>query len=164
MFCPNCGRDCADANFCSQCGRKLKQTIQEEGAPDPHCGAQPTVDKPERERKKYSGIPYGTYVGYQGYIRLEEDALTIKNEFTEPCTVPYEKINEVYYFRGKFLGFPRITIRWEGNKDRPLPFNSYLGPYYDDTTVYHYFRDKYIFLHIFRTLKDIAEKNKADSK
>lgn len=28
MFCPNCGNNCADANFCSNCGIKLCHTVE----------------------------------------------------------------------------------------------------------------------------------------
>lgn len=181
MFCPNCGNNCSDANFCPKCGTKLAQQTKQPavwsvGQPCPHCGgtklegnncafcgAQLTVDKPEQQGKKYFGIPYGTYEGFKGYIILKEDMLVIKNWCTEPVTVPYEQINEVYYFNGKWYDFPRITIRWEGNKDRPIPV-SYMGPVYDDTTIYYHDEDRSIFLLIFHTLKDIAEKNKAESK
>lgn len=27
MFCSNCGKDCGDANFCSSCGTRLKETV-----------------------------------------------------------------------------------------------------------------------------------------
>lgn len=27
MFCPNCGNNCGDANFCSRCGHDLKGTV-----------------------------------------------------------------------------------------------------------------------------------------
>lgn len=182
MFCPNCGNNCADANFCPKCGTKLAQQAKQPavwsvGQPCPHCGgtklegnncafcgAQLTVDKPEPQGKKYFGIPYGTYEGVDGYIILREDALIIKNRETEERTVPYEKINEVYYVPAKFLSFPRITIRWEGNKACPLPEGSYVRPYFDDTTLFHYHENKAIFFRIFHALKDIAEKNKAESK
>ena len=94
---------------------------------------------------------------------LKDDMLVIKNWHTEPVTIPYEKITEVYYFPAKFLDLPRITIRWEGNKERPIP----LGrgrPAYDDTSIYFSRDDKEIFFLIIRTLKNIAEKNKANSK
>ena len=31
MFCPNCGKNCGDANFCSNCGHNLKGTVVNEG-------------------------------------------------------------------------------------------------------------------------------------
>lgn len=33
MFCPNCGKDCADANFCSGCGQALRSTENEVKSP-----------------------------------------------------------------------------------------------------------------------------------
>lgn len=27
MFCPNCGNNCGDANYCSNCGTRLKETV-----------------------------------------------------------------------------------------------------------------------------------------
>lgn len=34
MFCPNCGKDCGDAKFCSECGTKLEaQNLIHAGAP-----------------------------------------------------------------------------------------------------------------------------------
>lgn len=27
MFCPNCGNNCGDANFCSSCGTRLKEVV-----------------------------------------------------------------------------------------------------------------------------------------
>ena len=45
MFCPNCGKDCADANFCPKCGTQLQQAVSpavqsvwQVGMPCPHCG------------------------------------------------------------------------------------------------------------------------------
>ena len=29
MFCPNCGKDCGDAKFCSECGQKLQNTHEQ---------------------------------------------------------------------------------------------------------------------------------------
>ena len=29
MFCPNCGNNCGDAKFCSNCGQKLEKTNNE---------------------------------------------------------------------------------------------------------------------------------------
>ena len=43
MFCPNCGKDCADSKFCSMCGTKIPDTeamdaVWSVGMPCPHCG------------------------------------------------------------------------------------------------------------------------------
>lgn len=27
MFCPNCGNNCGDANFCSNCGHQMKRAV-----------------------------------------------------------------------------------------------------------------------------------------
>jgi hypothetical protein len=39
MFCPNCGQDCGDAKFCSECGQNLRK-----------CSKKPKTD-PQKEQK-----------------------------------------------------------------------------------------------------------------
>ena len=43
MYCPNCGKDCGNANFCPNCGKKLSvqsaaPSAWAPGMPCPHCG------------------------------------------------------------------------------------------------------------------------------
>ena len=46
MFCPNCGKDCGDGKFCSECGTQLQQSAKTDaqqmewkvGMACPHCG------------------------------------------------------------------------------------------------------------------------------
>ncbi len=175
MFCPNCGKDCGDANFCSACGQKLPLNA-EKGTHDPHlgntkpkgnscpfCGAHLNGDGSNPNRRKYFFVPYGAYEGAHGYIKLREDELVIKNRFTNERTIPYEKIVDVRYYEVKGLHWPRLTIRWEQNKDLPIP-EEYWSAFSDETTVFHYVRDKAIFFQIFHAIRDIAEMNKSNSE
>lgn len=39
MFCPNCGNNCADANFCPKCGRELCMPVASDAARCPQCAS-----------------------------------------------------------------------------------------------------------------------------
>ena len=36
MFCPNCGNNCGDANFCPKCGFDIRISVQHSHDPKPH--------------------------------------------------------------------------------------------------------------------------------
>ena len=45
MFCPNCGNNCGDANFCSKCGFDIRISAQHSYDPKPHTVEENCTDK-----------------------------------------------------------------------------------------------------------------------
>ena len=81
MFCPNCGNDCADAMFCSECEQTLPctETPHAAGIPDP---------------------PMGRYDGVDGFIELSYYTLTIHKEILEKTVehvMSYRDIADVVF-------------------------------------------------------------------
>lgn len=112
MFCPNCGNNCADANFCSNCGTKL-QKKDEEG---------------QGVEQRVWEIPVGVYKVYGGHIALgptwieiyKKKNLQAKNHIVR---FPYTQLTGVSYGRNHGLEGGFAAVRWEGNQDLPIPRN-----------------------------------------
>ena len=85
MFCPNCGKDCGNGKFCSSCGTKLFQETEEQ---------------PFEMNDSYA-IPKGEFKGYGSYMKLEENAFVIHNQFAlgKQIRIPYNQITGVLYVR-----------------------------------------------------------------
>jgi hypothetical protein len=139
MFCPNCGKDCKDAKFCSECGTRLIV-----GAPIEYA-----------ENDSYE-IPIGIYSGYQGYIQLGKDSLVISNR---RCTteIPYRELTAVRHVPGG-LGGGFFSVRYEKNKHLHLPesFNEALD---DDTSIHTVMPRELVFYHICCFLYTFVDQN-----
>ena len=148
MFCPNCGKDCGDGKFCSECGTQLQQSTKTDtqqtqwkvGMACPHCGgtklegnccafcgSQLMLDEKKEENEDVSYcIPVGKYGGGisgGGQIEFANNLLVVRTYGffkTYESRIPYSQITQVVYIRpGMCEGY--LVIRWEGNKDLPLP-------------------------------------------
>lgn len=148
MFCPNCGNNCENANFCPKCGTKLPQQAQNEsavwqiGMPCPHCGgtklngnccafcgAQLMADSEESGDKSSADfaampaldeIPEGLYMGVLGYIELHKTDLEFYTG-SKVFTIPYNQLYAVCYRRKRSYSNGTIVLRWQDNKEVPLP-------------------------------------------
>lgn len=81
MLCPNCGNNCADANFCSNCGKKTTLT---------DWFVSVNINKP----------PIGRYEGLDGYIELSFCTVTFHKEMPTQTTeriMSFRDIQDVKY-------------------------------------------------------------------
>ena len=125
MFCPNCGHDCGEYRFCSQCGTQIMDyTVTE--AQNRVCHGDPIAEKqPEVKRAEIAvELPCGIYEGAMSSLALYERELVVKNQVSLfkiiETTIPYDKIKAVMYVRGA-AGFSHLLFRWEGNENLPIP-------------------------------------------
>jgi len=112
MFCPNCGNDCATMKFCPMCGTKLPQKSEEVQA---------------AERRVWE-IPAGVYKTFGGYIALGPTWMEIHkkkslNSKDHTIKFPYTQLTGVSYGRNHGLDGGFAAVRWEGNRDLPMPKN-----------------------------------------
>lgn len=183
MFCPNCGRNCRNERFCSECGTKLPQETEKstilptgqtslycggtmpEGGYCPLCGARlkETVTQKKTEEDFSADIPCGLYRGVMSSITLYDTACVVMQTprlFKKHETrIPYNQITSLMYFRAGYiegtLGY--LLIRWEGNKNEPIPEGKQLGR--DLTTVVIPEEDDTLFYHIYYMLKAMAPQS-----
>lgn len=133
MFCPNCGNNCADANFCPKCGTKLPQKVEQPveeslGQTCPRCGGILLGDKScalcgaqlEQdvivEEDSYE-IPYKSmYIpAARAHIHIAKSfvSITKKGFFKKSETqIPYEKLRRVRYCRNELLR-DSISFYWD---------------------------------------------------
>lgn len=180
MFCPNCGNNCENANFCPKCGTKLPQQAGNEsavwqiGMPCPHCGGTKlegnccafcgaqlvTEAQVESAPEVSSDIPYGVYKGVSSSITLYKTACVVMNRTflikKYETRIPYDQITNVVYVcppddKGE-LGY--LLIRWQGNKSVPIrEDNNFAG---DKTTIMTTYVYEPLFYHIYYMLKTVA--------
>ena len=139
MFCPNCGKDCADANFCPKCGTQLQQAVSPTvqsvwsvGMPCPQCGgtklegnncafcgAQLIVDiqtNEDIETDSYE-IPFRGFKATYDMLYLEKDCLIIaKTSFllSRKIKIPYESLTEAMYCcTEEWVG--SLTFHWNNS-------------------------------------------------
>ena len=103
MFCPNCGKDCKDAKFCSECGTRLIVGVPIEFA----------------EPETYE-IPMGVYLGFESHIELCKESLIIHNE-RHTTEIRYTELTAVRFIPKTKIGTGFFAVRYEGNKHLPLP-------------------------------------------
>lgn len=158
MFCTNCGKDCGDSKFCSNCGTRIQNMEDKEvkqaaitGVICPHCGGMEFKDgccafcgvrltSTQRQDSPMenvsANIPCGKYDGFVSSLTLYERECVICNRvglFKQYKTrIPYNKLTTVAYVRKK-SGFGFLLLRWEGNQNMPIPDISEWGK--DPTTV-----------------------------
>lgn len=100
MFCPNCGKNCGDANFCSGCGQDMRRINFEK-----------TEEIPETEIadvEKNIGLPeielpeslLGVYGSDDQYIRLDKTSVTfVKQHILSEYTIQYNDIGKATIYR-----------------------------------------------------------------
>ena len=141
MFCPNCGNDCGNDKFCTACQASVSQ---------PNA---------QTEAKSYT-IPCGLYKGVSSALTLYDEACVLCTTgvgFKKYETrIPYDKITAVVYERPlyKATSLGHLLIRWEGNRDLPIPAPNRFSV--DQTTVTTATGIDTIFYHIFYMLKALA--------
>lgn len=125
MFCPNCGHDCGEYRFCSQCGTQIRDyTVT--GAQNRVCQSEQIAEKqPEGKNAKIAAeLPCGVYEGAMSSLALYEREFAVKNQVSLfkiiETTIPYNKLKTVIYVRGS-AGFSHLLFRWEGNEKLPIP-------------------------------------------
>lgn len=153
MFCPNCGNNCADANFCPKCGTKLRQDSKlEEILPITNSN-----------RKRDIGIRIPTSSGFLGEsgtsVVLNDSSVTVCTGLghqKQRKEIPYDQLVTVIYLRPTYkpwrLG--ALLFRGEDNKDVPIPDIKTIG--FDSTAVKISLDKDELFYHIFQMLKAVA--------
>jgi len=141
MFCPNCGYNCGDAKFCSNCGTALNQAeVKQEkpawrvGMPCPFCNGnqlegdhcafcgallREDIQKPESlEWEDIYDIPYRKYYNNFQILSLERDGIAVGRQkmFSEDMTrFPYSELElaEFTYYGG---GAARMLFEANGKR------------------------------------------------
>ena len=156
MFCPNCGKDCADANFCSMCGTRIREAETTEAA----CSAGTTSSQTDTQEDSYE-FPVGSFSSCIGdHLKLHNHSLSMvsriifqkKNEIL----IPYDQLHRIVLARPK-LGksrFGYILFRYEGNKEIPIPELKNFGQ--DKTKLFIEEEKVELVYHIFCVLKTVA--------
>ena len=138
MFCPNCGNNCENANFCPKCGTKLPQQAGNEvavwqiGMPCPHCGGtklendhcafcgallreEVVCEEEKAEDASYDTIFRRYYTGaahYHYHITKNEFIVEKKGFFrTTQIHIPYSQVVELSFVR-KEDACAAIIFRW----------------------------------------------------
>lgn len=107
MFCPNCGKDCGDAKFCSECGQDLR-SANEVAAMD----------------SKIPEPPVGRYESAIGYVEFGPETITVHKKVlfqTVERKILYSEIFNVAYKKATGLGLGYLAIREKKDSSIPLP-------------------------------------------
>ncbi len=145
MFCPNCGRDCADFKFCPECGTQL--SVHE-------------VQKSKNTNKGSTEIPTSSgYLGIGSSLVLSDSAVSIcvNSLFKKHRTwIPYDQLTTVIYVRPtlKPMTNGALLFRGESNKNVPIPKNGRFQG--DQSTVIVSLETDTLFYHIYHMLKAVA--------
>ena len=136
MFCPNCGNNCENANFCPKCGTKLPQQAQNEsavwqiGMPCPHCGGtklennhcafcgallreEVVCEEVKAEDASYEKIFRRRYTGAVYYHVARNEFIVEKKGFfrTTQIHIPYSQVVELSFVR-KEDACAAMILRW----------------------------------------------------
>ena len=153
MFCPNCGKDCADANFCSNCGMRLKPNNLH-----PTVEAKPASNLPKRTntQKGSTDIPTSKgYLGNRGCILLNDSSVTVVGFLEKRTIIPYDQLSTVIYLRPVSAWRGGVLIfRGGENKDVPIPEIKNFSV--DSASVTFLPDQDTIFYHVFQLLKSVA--------
>lgn len=143
MFCPNCGNNCGDAKFCSNCGTALKAV-----------SAQST----KAEDGNFD-FPYGTYRGFVSSVALYDTSLEVSRrpvlkKFT--TKIPYSQLTAVQFHRQVDINnnSAYLIVRGEENKHIPMPNEAEL--WNEKTMVMTTPVTDVLFFHIFCALKTLV--------
>lgn len=159
MFCPNCGHDCGEYRFCSQCGTQVrndstvKESVGGEGCIFLDTTQIPNVYKNKNTKKGSTEIPTsGGYLGIAGSVVLSDSAVSVcvKRLFKKHRTwIPYDRLIAVVYKRPSLKSGKNgaLLFRGEANKHIPIPGEENIGgdlaavtvPPQKDLLFYHLF-------------------------
>lgn len=148
MFCPNCGNNCGDAKFCSECGTRLMKKAELTKLPVDTADA--TVP-----------IPCGNYstIARSDVLTLYETELHLSHALLfkkVKATIPYNQIRTVIYIRplDSTFGIGQMLFRWDGNMDIPIPEPLYFQRDHSVISIHPY--NDLVFDNIFYALKALA--------
>ena len=148
MFCPDCGRECKEANFCLDCGRALPiPEVKKIFCPDcgrncegfafcPDCGRQLHLPREKSPCKKtvLPKPPVGVYRERHNYILLDKQSLKIHRTISDyddslffnykrpvERVIKYDEIIGAYFIEPKGFRLGRLIVRDKKDQYNPLP-------------------------------------------
>ena len=144
MFCPNCGKDCGDAKFCSECGQDLR-SANEVAAMD----------------SKIPEPPVGIYENHdRDYVEMDATSITFcRNPLlgkTTKRTIRYDQIEAVSFAQAVKLrwgGF--LSIQKRGGSSKPK--STVQDAVADETSITFSWKQNDDFLKVFDFLKVYAD-------
>jgi len=148
MFCPNCGKDCGSAKFCTRCGNNLSETTVV------RSGEGGTLMMP----------PIGIYKGLWRSLELTKDSVIV-SRFGIPfnktrIVIPYCEIQYVTFMqttKNRLCGFLSIRTR----QDRDPLITNFDNAERDKMSVSFNWTHENAILRAFRFLSDCATYNRA---
>lgn len=158
MFCPNCGRNCGDDNFCASCGRRLKGNNQQATSSDAQSIG--TVPQSASGQNASPDIPTSiSYLGRRGVVLLYESAVSISTgsgEFKKRIEIPFDQLVTVVYMRPSSNGWHDgvLLLRGEANKSKPIPEIRHMA--FDDAAATIPLEKDILFYHVYCLLKAVA--------
>lgn len=158
MFCPNCGKDCGDDNFCSNCGVRLKGNYQQATSSDARSSG--TLPNSTGVQKASADIPTSiSYLGRRGVVLLYESAVSISTgsgEFKKRIEIPFDQLVTVIYMRPSSNGWNDgvLLLRGEANRDKPIPEIRHMA--FDDAAATIPLEKDILFYHVYHLLKAVA--------
>ena len=166
MFCPNCGHNCGEYRFCSQCGTQVrndstvKESVGGKGCIFSDTTQIPNVYKNKNTKKGSTEIPTsGGYLGIAGSVVLSDSAVSVcaKRLFEKHRTlIPYDQLIAVVYKRPSLKSGKNgaLLFRGEVNKHIPIPSEENIGGDLVAVTVPP--EKDLLFYHLFYMLKTVA--------
>ena len=147
MFCPNCGKDCGSAKFCTRCGNNLSETtVVRSGEGD-------TLMMP----------PIGRYNGIYGYMEIRPDSVCFHKQLlmarkTERI-IPFTDVMQVVLAQegdGNDLYFLAVREKRDGY----LPIATKENATFDETAITFISQSNGIyFSRAYTFLKQLADQN-----
>lgn len=176
MFCPNCGNNCENANFCPKCGTKLPQQAQNEsavwqiGMPCPHCGGTKLngnccafcgaqLCKAENSvaggKRRLVDALLGEQTVSIGKFVLKHDGLLLQHhKKVEEYWIPYDEITKVYLEKGAGFTTGWLSIRWKDNSNVPF-LTTHWQAIGDEASVLYFPSDNEHYRRIYHALQAI---------
>ena len=122
MFCPDCGRECKEANFCPDCGRQLYSQIQNYQKNEL---GQPKMPACLYYYDMLSKLPLTEIKLCHGYLELGADGLRLVTRLPKmpkkETIIPYEELFAVTYYPPSRWVRGYLCIRDWRNRHIPLP-------------------------------------------
>lgn len=147
MFCPNCGNNCGDAKFCSECGQDLR-----------NLNLSNTETKvPESLKAEMPEPPIGRYENMDhNYVELDADSIIFgKKPLLMSATrrsIPYSSVKAVAYADGvKLRTGGYLSVQEEGNLSGPK--NSVKDAVADETSITFSWKENAAFLKVYEFLR-----------
>lgn len=166
MFCPNCGNNCGDANFCSECGQDLREVklgeIQNFAVTESMRAKTSEVEKADAPGFAMPNPPIGRYENLdREYIELDESSVTF---YKKPIlmkatkrTIPYGSVKAVAYMEGvKFRTGGFLSIQEQGNSENLK--TTVQDAVTDERSISFSWKENADFLKVYEFLKNYADK------